>query len=274
MSIVAIHADRSPVVVSLTTIPSRLPFIDDTHKSLMRQTRAPARILLNLPKFSKREAAPYLVPEQLRRLKSVEIVECEDWGPATKIIPSVSTLPADQMIVVVDDDRIYAPNLIADLESASLGSPEAAFGMSGWIAPADLVDRPTTLHSNLFKKPPAPVRATRLSSPLAVDILQGLSGYLVKPRFFDSDRLTDYTTAPASARLVDDVWISGALQGDEFVVPARRTNFQAKHRSAFYKRTSLGRINRGDGDHDSRNNTVMLKHFADVWSVGGRHLEH
>jgi hypothetical protein len=81
------NPNRSDCVVTLTTIPSRLPHIATTLKSLMRQSRAPARIVLNLPHHSKRENAAYDVPGFLQGLKSVVVHRCEDLGPATKAIP-------------------------------------------------------------------------------------------------------------------------------------------------------------------------------------------
>src|SRR5690242_11626810 len=48
------NRSRSDCVVSLTSLPSRLPCIAVTLKSLMRQSRAPARIRLHLPEFSTR----------------------------------------------------------------------------------------------------------------------------------------------------------------------------------------------------------------------------
>ena len=45
---------RSDCVVSLTSLPSRLPHIATTLKSLLRQERLPKRIRLNLPAFSMR----------------------------------------------------------------------------------------------------------------------------------------------------------------------------------------------------------------------------
>ena len=48
------RAERSDIIISLTTIPSRLPYIEDTLKSLLRQTRPPAEIRLYVPAFSAR----------------------------------------------------------------------------------------------------------------------------------------------------------------------------------------------------------------------------
>ena len=267
------NPNRSDCLVTLTTIPSRLPHIAATLKSLMRQSRAPARIVINLPDFSKRENAPYTVPPFLHGLKSVQIVRCEDMGPATKAIPTLLREPPQRKIIVVDDDRIYPSNLVRDLEDAADLDVKSAFGMSGWVVPADLVDRPATIWANLQMRPPSSVRARRLRSPLPVDILQGLSGYLVRPGFFDLRRLGNYAGAPPESFFVDDVWISGHCAADRFVIPARRYNYQPKFRRGFYKTTSLGLVNRGPGGNEQRHNTIVLRYLADKWRVGGpRHM--
>lgn len=263
------NPNRSDVIVSLTTIPSRMPYIEGSLKSLLVQKRAPKAIYLNVPDFSKREQVPYEIPETLRCLETVKIVSCQDWGPATKVIPSILSLPSDQKIIVVDDDRLYPSTLIGDLEHASEETPDAAAAMSGWVVPEDLTDRPTTILSNLFRKPPAPVRATRLSKPYPIDILQGLTGYLVKPRFFDHDRLVDYSSMPDAAFFVDDVWISGQCMADKFIVPAKRLCCPPKKHLQLFKDSSLGRINSGRGDDNQRNNTIMIRALSERWKIGG-----
>jgi hypothetical protein len=259
---------KSDCTVSLTSLPSRLPFIDTTLKSLLRQTRLPKRIRLNLPAYSKREKAVYTIPDWLKNLQSVEIVPCEDYGPATKLIPSL-VLPQDEKIVVVDDDRIYPANLIADLEAAAARLGNAAVAFSGWVAPRDLTDRPTTVLANIAMSPPVPVRARRLRAPRPVDMVQGLSGYLVRPRFFDQTELTDYSGAPEAAFFVDDVWISVHCNVPKYVIPAARAGYPGRRRKTFYRETSLGRVNKGGGDVNKRNNTILLRHFAGRWKVGG-----
>jgi hypothetical protein len=268
----AAQEDRSGIIVSLTTIPSRIGLIGDTLKSLLAQSRPPKGICLNLPAYCRREARAYDVPVWLGNLKSVRLVACEDFGPATKLLPTLAASEPEQPILVVDDDRIYAPNLIAELEKASQARPGAALGLGGWVAPTDLIDRPTTILSNLLQRPPAPVRSARIERPVAVDILQGMAGYLVRPEFFDLVALTDYSGAPPAARLVDDVWISGHCQAEKFVIPAR-PNFPPKRHFALHKRSSLGWINRGQGGAENRNNSIMLKYFADAWKVGGKQGE-
>lgn len=268
----AANPRRSEVIVSLTTIPSRLPLLETTLMSLMRQTLAPARIVLNLPAYSRREQCAYVVPDALRRLAAVEIRETADLGPATKIVPTLLAEAPDRMIVALDDDRIYPATLIETLEAAARADPDGAFAFGGWIVPADYVDRPTTVASNFFMRPPAPVRAPRLKAPKEVDVLLGFCAYLVRPRFFDLPALTDWSGAPPEAFYVDDVWISAHCRARRWVVPSRLSNYQPKLLRRFYRGNSLGLINRGAGGHEKRHNTIVLRHFRDVWTVGGDHL--
>ena len=217
----ASSTSRSNILVSLTTIPSRIHLLADTLKSLLAQSRAPRAIRLNLPAFSLREQRPYEVPPWLAALESVQIAPCEDYGPATKLLPTLAASPPGQPILVVDDDRIYAPQLIATLEESMAARPEAALGLGGWIAPTNLIDRPTTILSNLLQKPPAPIRSARIRAPVVVDILQGVAGYLVRPEFFDLAAAMDYSGAPPAARFVDDVWISAHCRAEKFVIPGK-----------------------------------------------------
>lgn len=256
---------RCDAVISLTSIPSRLPQIEPTLKSLLRQEVAPRQIVLNLPLFSKREGVAYEVPAFLDGIRAVTVRRCEDMGPATKLLPTLAAEDPHTPIIVLDDDRIYPANLVADLVAAADRDAVTAFCMSGWVVPPDLVDRPTTVWSNLRMLAPAPIRARRLSKPVEIDILQGLSGYLVRPEFFDLAAVADYSGAPREAFFVDDVWISAHCRARRFVIPSRRGNYQPKLRRGHYRRTSLGRINRGPGPDAQRSNSIVLRHFPRRW---------
>ena len=261
----AANTQRSDAIVTMTTIPSRIHLIGETLKSLLRQTHAPARIVLNVPRFSRREQREYEIPEYLERLASIEIHRCDDWGPATKLIPSLLRFPAEQQLVVADDDRIYPPSMIADLTRGSREHPGCAIGLGGWRVPDDLTDRPTTLWADLRGLPPVPVKATRLRKTVEVDILQGMAGYLVQPGFFDTHAVTDYGAAPEAVFFVDDVWLSGHCRARKLVVPAKRINYEPMRNARYFKSTSVALINRGDGTPESRNNTVAIRHLKHAW---------
>lgn len=262
----AARTDRSDAIVTLTTIPRRVSLIGETLKSLLRQTRAPGRIVLNVPHLSRRENRGYEIPPWLTQLSSVDIHRCDhDWGPATKLIPSLLRFAPAQRLIVVDDDRIYPPTLVADLERAAVENPDCAIGLGGWRVPDDLTDRPTTLWADLRGLPPVPVKATRLKQPVEVDILQGMASYLVQPRFFDPKDVTDYAHAPEAVFFVDDVWLSAHCKARKLVVPAERINYEPIANRRYLKSTSVALINRGDGTPESRNNTIAIRHLKGAW---------
>jgi len=262
-------AARSDVVVSLTTIPSRLGHLDTTLKSLVDQTRRPARVVLNIPEYSIRERRAYDVPEHLSGLSFLDVRRCEDWGPATKLIPTVLAEAADRPILVADDDRIYPDFFVQRMEDASRTMPDAALTYAGIVVPEDLTDRPTTLLNNLRLVPPVPIRCHRVTAPTPVDILLGVFGYLVRPRFFNVNELCDFSVGPPELRQVDDVRTSALCNAPKVVIAAPILSHIPKRGFFHFKRTALGRINRGPGGNERRHNTIGYRFFAMRWRVGG-----
>lgn len=261
-------AQRAPandLLVCLTTTPSRVHTLGPTLTSLLAQCSRPARIRLHLPEVSKRERRRYDVPDFLSRLQCVEVVRTEDVGPATKLLPALRTESSDQPILVVDDDKLYPPDFVGHFAAAMAQTPGVAWGSSGWIVPEDLTDRPTTLRSNLLMLPPVPTKATRIRAPKQVDVLQGYSGYLVRPRFFDLERVFDYSQAPEAAFFVDDVWISAHLRVPKYVLPSDRYCFEVLRHRGLNARTSISLHNRGGGDPSLRHNTIMIRHLKHAW---------
>ena len=256
------NPDRSSVVVSLTSIPSRLPMIGDTIKSLLRQTRLPAEIRLYLPRTSRRESTPYVVPDWLASVASLRICWVdEDIGPATKFIWALQDLGPDAKLLVVDDDRIFPPNTIELLDDAADRQPDAAFCIGGWVVPTDLVDRCTTLMMYLRQQPPAQVRPVRINRPTPIDILMGAHGFIVRPRFFDLAVLTDFTNVPKEVFFADDIWISAHSKVPKMALPSRWADYQPYRHVPSYDRSSLGWINR-TGRPETWANTVVLKYFG------------
>lgn len=264
------NPNRSDAVVSLTSIPSRLPLIADAIKSLLLQTRAPREIRIYLPKISRREKTHYTIPDFLKGLKSVVLCEVEhDLGPATKYIPALNALNADEKLIVVDDDRIFQPDMVATLEDAANANPEAAFCIGGWIVPDDLTDRDTTIFRSLRDEPPVQVRPVRLKAPKEIDILMGAHAFLVRPRFFDLAHLMDLLSAPEAVFFADDIWISAHCRVPKYALPARRADFQPYRNVLAYDRSSIGWINR-KGPPEEWQNSKGLRYFgAAPWRVGG-----
>ncbi|WP_424962262.1 hypothetical protein [Ekhidna sp.] len=258
--------DRSEIILSLTTIPERIDHIQPTIKCLLHQRRLPQKICINIPFKSFRNNKEYIIPTWLTELMAVEIVRVDqDYGPATKFIPTLDSATQDQLILVVDDDKMYPPNYVNEFERTEKEHPECILAASGWRVPKDLIDKPTTLRSNLLKIPPTPVKGTRIKDLYKTDIIQGYSGYLIKPKFFDLDTIKDYSDAPEQIKFVDDIWISAHSKVDKFVLPLKRYCYTSPVNQSFFKSTSLAKINNWNRNNADRNNTVALKYFKDKW---------
>jgi len=122
----------APVVVSLTTLPSRIGHLEPTLASLCAQTRRPDRIVLAIPPRSRREDCEYELPAFLTDgtfpdgLITVER-PADDLGPGTKLLGALPTLVEPSILIVVDDDVEYAPYVIGDLAQAQAGDLRSSF---------------------------------------------------------------------------------------------------------------------------------------------------
>jgi hypothetical protein len=183
----------SKVVVSLTTIPSRVSSLDRIIGCLKKQTLIPDRIYLNLPRYSIREKIPY--PDYPSD-KLVYVNRCDDYGPITKLYPTLLLeKDPETIIITVDDDVDYSEDLIETLVRGAQLHPNSAISGSGFIV-GDLWNCFAVIHS--------PNDWTEVS------VIEGYSGCAYRRKFFDAD-LLDYTGAPSCAFYHDDIWISRHL---------------------------------------------------------------
>ncbi|MDW3210406.1 MAG: hypothetical protein R8N23_11090 [Reichenbachiella sp.] len=262
------NKNKSDVIVSLSTIPSRISEIVPTLKSLLAQKRAPKKIHLYVPELSMREQVGYNIPKEIEGLKCLEVIRTEkDWGPSTKFIPAVETLFPDQKILVVDDDNMYPRNMLRDFDKASDDNPDWMLTSSGWRVPEDLVDRDSTFWANVRLQAPVPVPTTRVNDYYPIDIVQGYSGFLIRPRFFDLEELKNYPEEPIALKYVDDVWVSAHAKAPKYVLPSRRFCYTPFWKTDFFKANSLASINNhGKENDEDRNNSIALRYFKDKWS--------
>ncbi len=186
------------LVVTLTTTPARARHVGPALRSLIDQTVAADRIVLALPSVSRRDGAFYPDPAELGLPRGVEVLACDDEGPATKILPALRAEP-DACLVVVDDDVVYPREFLATLLAAHQADRSVAFGWRG-----------VRLEEGVRFVDLAHVFASGVREPVAVDVLFGTWGYLVPPGALDG-AVHDFAGWPEAVRNVDDVWISGHL---------------------------------------------------------------
>lgn len=125
-----------PVVVGVTTLPSRIGLIRPCLESLLDGERRPDRIILTLPDEPLlREAGGYQVPDFLTdRAWHGGLVEVarlsRDCGPGSKLLGALSTIAEPALLILADDDVRYTRDFVARFAAAQAAAPDRAF--SGW----------------------------------------------------------------------------------------------------------------------------------------------
>lgn len=116
--------ENNNVIVSLTSIPSRIDKVHYVIKSLLLQSYRPNKVILWLSDedFPDKNG----LPETLLKLLSTdfEIRWCENLKPHKKYFYTMKENP-DSIIITVDDDGFYRKNLIRDLVKSYEKYPNA-----------------------------------------------------------------------------------------------------------------------------------------------------
>jgi len=119
------------VVVSLTTVPSRVSHINITLNSIQRQSYKPDDVYVCIPFKSQSESLDYKIPANLN--DEFNIIRCQDYGPITKL---VGVLPLetdpDTVIITVDDDVVYPEGMIEKMISKHREYTKCAIGSAGF----------------------------------------------------------------------------------------------------------------------------------------------
>lgn len=209
----------SKLIVSLTTIPSRVPYLSGTVNSLLAQNTRPDAIEINVPRTYRRPEFGTLDPARLPDGLDVHVIE-SDYGPATKILPTVERYrDQDALLVYCDDDYTYDPDWLTRLTETSARHPDAVIAdrwrstlkwesLERWKGKGSAYKMRRALSLGQWR----PLRA----GGYVPDIAEGMGGVLIKPRFVDETAFD----IPDVLWTVDDVWLSGIyLKNGHPIVP-------------------------------------------------------
>ena len=266
------------VVVTLTTLPHRVETVlKSTLHSLRIQSALPRSVEINVPHTYK-DGSRYDLPPWLQAEHTagrVTIFRVDDVGPATKYIPTLQRYQTQpqQRILVIDDDMLLHPKRVEEFYAASQRFPDdvlAAYGLMidkgaiNWlncVLPFD--DLKTAL-----------VPGTTRTQEEPIDIITGFQNYLIQPRFFDLDALTNYDSMPPEAFYVDDIVISGHLARRGVIrrVPREITGLNhltTKHfgdhvKAILQNKRDDRNLTTGPNAGD-RTNNVMIQFFKEDW---------
>ena len=101
------------IYISISTIPSRLKNLNKSVNSLLKQTRKPDKIFVNIP-YQYKRFSETIEDNQIPKFDSdiVEVTRCEDCGPGTKLLGSLSKFGKNSLVILADDDHTYEDYMI------------------------------------------------------------------------------------------------------------------------------------------------------------------
>lgn len=174
------------VILTMTTVPNRLKTHNDESMKrlldiLLNMSYGNYELHFNIPFLHKKTGEEYIIPNWMTELTSdkFKIFRTQDYGPITKILPTIQRIDEPETILItVDDDLIYIDGLIEyHLKKREL-YPNCALGFAGLTA----LDG--TCHF-----------CTTIKKDTRVKLLEGYKTVSYKRSFFEPDFFEFYTSS-------------------------------------------------------------------------------
>lgn len=189
------------IVISFTTTPHRIALMQDTIKTILHQTAKINAIYLNIPYEFKRDHLAYNIPAWLLAEKKITIIRGADYGPATKLLGTLSNvkLAPNTIIITLDDDIKYPKNLVLQLAYKAYMHPDKAIAICGSNPEYDL-------NGNIARESKTGI-VKDINPDASVAIAQGFAGIAYRRHFFN-DTIFAIQNAPQVCINSDDLYIS------------------------------------------------------------------
>lgn len=192
------------VIVSLTTIASRLDVCRQTCLTLASQDSPPDRIVLHV------SSAPYLLDSGIPDSTSMRWAEgipglhiewVENAGPYRKLLPALLQARTGDIVVTADDDVLYGPGWLGSLVIAAERQPDAVV--------CGRARRPSSLLGRYRGYWAWPFASTGSIAKGLVPV--GTAGVAYRPELLDLDWLVDSHQKDVAAT-TDDLWFAEAAR--------------------------------------------------------------
>lgn len=111
------------IYISIATIPGREISLSHTLVSLILQTKHPKQVFIcvceKYSRFTETVNVEHIYTPLVRRYielynLNVSVIYTKDCGSCTKLLGSLSHIPEDAYILLMDDDSYYKPNIVED----------------------------------------------------------------------------------------------------------------------------------------------------------------
>ncbi len=244
--------DNRKVIVTLTTIPSRLKNINEVIISLLKQTIKADEIVLSLPLKSLRE--PNIVYELSHEQKiffdtnNITILRpINDYGPATKLLGVLERelergTNTEPLIITVDDDKKYDKNTVKVLLEGWKRHPDSVVARKGGIITFGEINekmkkilpaiKNQKKSKDLLKYNEKFFAGCHVDKDTCIDIVFGTGGVVYRPSFFCKNIfniINNNNLFPRKMFLfIDDIYLSAFLslkKIKKFVITFEKTEF-------------------------------------------------
>ena len=211
------------LILSLTTVPPRFPYVHENLNTLKRQSAEIAEINLYVARTYRRFDYGSKDLPKLPEGVNLRLID-EDLGPATKVLPACREYRGqDVRILFCDDDKVYDEDWAQRFLDAAERYPDCAICEEGSLlnTPHYAADswqsarepKPGYRQKGVFYRLRRAAslglwKPSKTVSSGYVDILEGWGGVMVRPEFFDDTSFA----IPDLLWTVDDVWLSGCLE--------------------------------------------------------------
>lgn len=182
------------VIVSLTTFGKRLYDVATTIESIMQGSMLPNRIVLWLGEEHKDEELPLSL--QLQQKRGLQVEYCKDIRSYTKLVPSLRKYP-DEIIITIDDDVVYEPDLIENLFRTYKAKPSCICANRIHEIVLDEDGKPIDYQKWKWGANP------KTASPL--NFLTGVGGVLYPPHCLDEELFNEKVFLDI-CKYADDIW--------------------------------------------------------------------
>jgi len=256
---------KNRVVLSFTTIPSRIKDLRRLLDSISNQVLKPDTVYMWLCPYYKRLNTYFSnkeIPSFLSEYDFVDIKWCEDFGPLTKIYKVMEhEQDPDTIIVTADDEFSYPRYWLDGLARMANKIPDCAVAYRGRRFKRNLIGIPLMEYNSSFL-----FECTQKLKK--VDIITASFGAAYRREWFDSDFMQDWMTVTKAEctemYYTDDIWINGYLARKKIkrmTIPTAERIIE-KHGS-----DALGPINYGmqTMKPEESNNQKSIGYFKKYW---------
>lgn len=165
------------VIITLTTVPDRIKSgLEKNLNTLLNQTYTNYEVHLNIPLYYQEKLVQ--IPKWLKELEETSVLKifrCYDYGPVTKILPTLERGgDKNDILITVDDDLYYYDTMVEEHIKARELYPDYALGFAGLGSIDGTKHFVTTVEKNI-----------------RVKVLEGYKTVSYLRKFFDVDEFSE-----------------------------------------------------------------------------------